>query len=398
MSESLLYISPYLPEEIRERYERTWHSRAGLNEMQGTIRSLQTDGWDVTVVSPVIPGGDGFDTYPVMRAHDEDRDTDVVVPPTATVFGLKPVNYAITVVFTLVYTVLLYAKLDETVTVSYNLRPETAVPGLLGKYAFGSPYVLQYEDGLFVHRSRFLRLIAETTKRLCNNHLDGAVCTNRKLEQVLTTDNTAVVRGYPSIGMPETLPDPDYADPDHVVVMFAGHFDRVRGIDRFLDIATTVDVEGVRFWISGTGYEEQKHRVRDRVQQLDDDRITYFGTLPWEEYRTRIVSADILVNFQSPEAPISEYTFPSKLLDFMSAERVVVSTDMSDLAEALDDQLVIGGRSTDELRSTMTETIEQYRADKIDTGSHARDWVEANCTHEHAGAQYGCVLRAAATH
>jgi glycosyltransferase involved in cell wall biosynthesis len=195
--------------------------------------------------------------------------------------------------------------------------------------------------------------------------------------------------------MPETLPNRDYADPDHTIIMFAGHFDPVRGIDRFLDVTAVLETEEIQFSISGTGREEEKQHVRDRVQRLDDARITYYGTLPWEEYRTRVISADILVNFQSPDAPISKYTFPSKLLDFMSAGKIVISTDISDLSEALGEELVIGGRTTDELVAAVSNTVERYRTADLETGHLARDWVEANCTHEYTGAQYGRVIRTA---
>jgi glycosyltransferase involved in cell wall biosynthesis len=354
---------------------------------------LLTDGWDVTVVSPVVPGGSGLSVYGAETFHDEERDVNVLVPPTATVFGIRPINHALTLALAVLYTVILYHRFDETVSLTYNFRPENALPSFVGKHLFGTTYVLQYEDGLFVHQSRLRRVTAKFTKRLCNSSLDGAVCTNTNLADVLETNNTRIFRGFPSIGMPETLPDSVYADSERVIIMFAGHFDSVRGIDLFLDAVPQLEKEDVALWISGTGRDEEKARVRDRIEQINDDRITYFGTLPWEEYRKRVVSADILVNFQSPDMPISAYTFPSKLLDFMSAGAVVVSTDMSDLSAELGEELVIDGATAEDVRLILEETVDSYQNSDLETNSRARDWVETHCTHEYAGEQYGAVIR-----
>ncbi|WP_256301971.1 glycosyltransferase [Haloarchaeobius salinus] len=366
-----------------------------MSKKRSAISSIQTEGLEVTVVSPVVPGGTGLDTYSSQVFHDDEHDVEVLVPPTANVFGITVVNHVITIILTLLYSITIYQKYEGGTSVSYNFRPENALPGLIGKHGFGFPYVIQYEDGLFVHRSALRRITAKLTKRLCNGSLDGGICTNTNLAAVLDTENTAIVRGFPSIGMPDTLPNPEYEEPDRTVVMFAGHFDTVRGIDLFLDVVPQIDNENVEFWISGTGRDEEKERIRNRVNRINDNRITYFGTLPWEEYRTRVVSADVLVNFQSPEMPISTYTFPSKLLDFMSAGSIIVSTDMSDLRSELSDELIIGGRTEQDITSSLDSTIDRCKTGNLDVGERARAWVTTHCTHEYAGEQFGNVIERA---
>lgn len=393
MSTQVLYICSYLIPSVRNQYNRIWFSRAGLNEKRGTVTSLHANGSDITVLSPVIPDGRTLGYQSAKEFRDGECDMDVIVPPAFNVFGLVPINYAFTVLSTVVYAILLYRRYNYTVTLSYNFRPENALPGLVGKYIVGTAYILQYEDGLFVHQSSLRRISAKLTKRLCNPSLDGAVCTNRPLADTLATTNIAIVRGYPSIGMPETLPNPLYRDKDNTVIMFAGSFDQIRGVDWFIDIIPRIEGDDVTFWISGTGRDDQKARVSERVQMIDDNRVTNFGTLDWAEYRRRIVSADILVNLQDPEAAITEYTFPSKLLDFMSAGQVIVSTDMSDLESEFPNELVVDGKTVESFTKTLEQTITAYRNDEIDTGTCAQLWVESNCTKEYAGNQYQHVFR-----
>jgi glycosyltransferase involved in cell wall biosynthesis len=187
--------------------------------------------------------------------------------------------------------------------------------------------------------------------------------------------------------MPEELPIPS-GETDEVVVMFAGRFDRVRGVDPFLDVAPDVlaNREDVVCWISGYGPDEEIERVRGRVEEIDADRIEFFGTLPWEEYRQRIVDANVLVNFQDPDAPISRYTFPSKLLDFLSATTPVVSTDMSDLAEHFDDKLFIAGTQHNELVRGVERVAELTEEEQVPSiAENGCEWVEEECTHEAVG-------------
>lgn len=395
MTDRILYICSYLIPSVREHFNRLWYSKAGLNEKQGTVSALQNAGLDVVILSPVIPDSHILEFRSSVQLHDAEKDVNVLVPPTANVYGILPINYILTVIFTIIYAIIIAARNRPDFTLSYNFRPENALPGLITKCVLGARFILQYEDGLLAHPSWLRRYSADATRFLCDRGLDGAVCTNESLADLLETQNTAIVRGFPSIGLPDSLPKPKYAETDSTVVMFAGHFDRLRGVDLFLDFIPYVENEDVLFWISGTGKPDQKERVRNRIEDLGDDRVTYFGTLPWDDYRTRVVSADILVNFQDPDAPISEFTFPSKILDFMSAGKVIISTDMGDLSEELADELVIDGSDPKSLADTLRRTIRIQSSGDCRVGGLARKWVSKHCTHDFAGRKYKLVFEAA---
>jgi glycosyltransferase involved in cell wall biosynthesis len=168
--------------------------------------------------------------------------------------------------------------------------------------------------------------------------------------------------------------------------MFAGRFDRTRGIYTLLDVLPSLSIgDDVEFWISGYGPDEEVEQVGKAVEQLGDDRVEFFGTLPWDEYRESLASADIFLNLQDPAAEISEYTFPSKLLDFMSVGGVVVSTDMSDLRETFGDlfHFVEGSESPEE---TLQETIGSYRRGEcVEECERAQAWIREHCSHEQVG-------------
>jgi len=390
----VIYVAPLFTEDIEDRYDVEWYSPAGQNKMRGMIRALSTAGATV-VVSPVVPPETLFSYTPTYRTTESESGAEVIVPPAVSLLRSKLLTRLLVTLMTMVAVIRLCRRPEVRGSIFYNYRLITAVPAFAAQLFTERPAILEYEDGLFTHRSRPIRLVARGLLQATNGRLRGALCVNTNLAARLSTDNVAIVRGFPSVGLPDELPDPTH-DNDGVVIMFAGHFDEVRGIDTFLSVVPEVDGEGVTFWISGTGKDHEIERVRKAVARLDDDRVTFFGTLPWEQYRERLVSADVLVNLQDPDAEISEYTFPSKLLDFMSAGGLIVSTDMSDLAETFDDELLIAGTTHDEVVETLETAVEMVRSGsgRRDAG---REWVTRNCTSEHIGEAAMEVINAAAS-
>jgi len=381
---SVLYLGTVVTPEMTEEYGLSYHSRAANSKKRNIVRSLEAVDADVTIVSPVFVNNNSFSYFPGRTMYDEETGHELHVPAFLDVYGL---NYLFLCLTTTLLTLKLLYRGSFDATIFYDFKIETAIPSVVGKLLTGAPSIVEYDDGLFHHDNRVIRWSAKVLLPTCGRLVDGAFCVNQSLAELVATDNTAIVRGFPSIGMPDDLPDPQY-EQDEVVVMFSGRFDRVRGIDTFLEVMPTLPFgpDEVEFWISGYGPDEELERIERAVADLDDDRFEFFGTAPWEEYRGRVVSADVTVNFQDPDHPISEYTFPSKMLDYMSAGKPIVSTDMSDLRAAFDDELLVAGTTNEDLRAGLIETVEAVREGSgVVTGDRARQWVREECSKHAVG-------------
>jgi glycosyltransferase involved in cell wall biosynthesis len=162
--------------------------------------------------------------------------------------------------------------------------------------------------------------------------------------------------------------------------MFSGTLDNTRGVDRFLSTIPEIPDENVRFWISGVGTVNQKSCVEQTVERMCDSRITFYGTMSWEQYKEKISSADIFVNFQKPNQKISEYTFPSKILDYLSAGGIVVSTRMGDLEHALGDILVFVDNDVMAMRNGIKRAVQSTKHGN-DKQEQAQNWIVNNCTY-----------------
>jgi len=384
VTETILYIGSVMSSEVQQEYDLAYYSRAADNKKRGIIASLQACDAEVTIVSPVFINNNTFQYHGGRKFDNNELGVTNHIPATVDIYGL---NYLFLAITTTVLMLKLLRNRDFDAILFYDFQIETAVPALIGSSIYSVPQLLEYEDGLFFHDNTVIRWTAKVLRPICGQFIDGAVCVNEPLAELLPTDNTTIIRGFPSIGTPDELPEPTY-EREETVVMFAGRFDDVRGINTFLEVAPEVkyDQDEVAFWISGYGPDHEVERVKARVEQLNDDRFSYFGTLPWEEYRKRVVSADVAVNFQDPYHEISEYTFPSKLLDFMSAHTAVISTEMSDLKKHFDDKFIIAGTSHRQLQNGLERVIETDETSETQLRKNlAREWIETECARPTVG-------------
>lgn len=140
------------------------------------------------------------------------------------------------------------------------------------------------------------------------------------------------------------------------------------------------------------GDEKVCERVQAEAESLSCD-VTYFGTLPWKEYRTRIVSADVLVNFKDPTLPISEYTFPSKLLDYMSAGATVVTTDVGDIEKTFKNELYAAAFDDESLANAVEICLTEEEMNSYT--DRAQAWIRKECDEEVVGKRISRVLETA---
>lgn len=387
MSDVQIYIAPLVTEDVDELYDVGWHSPAAQNKIRGVIQSIEGD---VINISPIVQKSTEFSLTPQRNTKDGVTGATTIVPPMVNIYGIQYINRLILAFSTIILTLKIHFYKETNSTIFYNFRIVTALPAYIAQVVLDKPAILEYEDGLFTQKTSPSGIIAYVLRKTIGERIKGALCVNTQLASLLTTDNIAIVRGYPSVGYPKELPEPIFED-DDTVVMFAGTFDRVRGIDKFLSIIPQIEDRDVTFWISGTGSKQELQRIRNATNKLDDDRVEYFGSLPWEEYRRRLVSADVFVNFQNPNANISDYTFPSKLLDFLSAGGLIVSTDMGDIPTTFDNEIQISGYEDDELANTLQSAIECVREGRFSKKSQ-REWIKQNCSHSVMGNQINKVI------
>lgn len=107
-----------------------------------------------------------------------------------------------------------------------------------------------------------------------------------------------------------------------VTFMYSGLLNHVTGVNMLLEAMRRVERQDIRLFISGKG--ELEEAVTAAAE--GDDRICYLGHLPYEEYIQKLQEADVLVNPRDMSLPENQNNFPSKVMDYLAAGKVIIST------------------------------------------------------------------------
>ena len=130
-------------------------------------------------------------------------------------------------------------------------------------------------------------------------------------------------------------PRPRHAGPP--VVAYAGHFYPYNGVHHLVRALTFLpDVHALI--IGGNPRDAADvNRIRQLVLECGlDDRVTFTGLLPPSDVVPRLRDADVLVQ-PIVDAPYTRYASSMKLLDYMTAGRPIVASDLMSLREVVSD-------------------------------------------------------------
>lgn len=213
-------------------------------------------------------------------------------------------------------------KIDAIVC--YNMRLENAFVALWAKKKWNIPIILQYEDGLTKDENvnGIKKILYCNMERRTIPMLDAAFLVNSKMTLECPT---MVIRG---VVTDESITS-ERENKEIPTILFAGSLDEQRGI-RVLLKALEYTGEAFQLLISGRG------ELEDIVRDSKDSRVEYVGYLDYKTYKKVLSDADICINAQRENTSFSEYSFPSKISEYISNHKLVVSSNVADAKNVLD--------------------------------------------------------------
>ena len=107
------------------------------------------------------------------------------------------------------------------------------------------------------------------------------------------------------------------------IIMYAGGLAADNNIPFLLECCKEIP-ELDEVWICGAGTDEEKIKEIASI----DSRIKYWGRLSNNKVLEMEETAKLLINFCSPEKELTKYSFPSKILEYISAGSLVLSTKL----------------------------------------------------------------------
>lgn len=209
--------------------------------------------------------------------------------------GLRVIMYAVNPIFERI--LLKYKK-------KYNIKIVTVCSELPALRRYGNSVAAKIKKRIFTHY---------------NEKFDGYIFFSAEMRHVVRYHGkeNIILEGI----APDAIKEPTVGKKK--IIMYAGGLAPDNNIAFLLECCKEISSLD-EVWICGDGPE----REIVTTMAKKDARIKYYGRVTNEEVLKLEAKAKILVNFRSPDAELTKYSFPSKLLEYIASGCFVLSTPL----------------------------------------------------------------------
>lgn len=212
---------------------------------------------------------------------------------------------------------------EKTNIIMYAVNPIALIPLLKLKKKYNitlttiCPELPQYR--------RYRKNIKNIIKRriLCfgNEKFDKYILFSEAMSKYISSEKDKyILEGF----APEKIYEPKYIEKN--IAMYAGGLASDNGIKLMIEVANkSKNLD--ELWICGSG-DYQKF-----VEQNVNKKIKYFGKLENHEVIELERKAKVLLNLRNPENPLTRFSFPSKIMEYMASGTIVLSTRLQGISE-----------------------------------------------------------------
>ena len=310
-----------------QSHKHSWNIIRGLEEHAGTSVDLLS-----SLPITTFPGSRRL--FVGYHKWDRENGSTGVCMPFVNLLVLRHITrFVACFVFTCRW-LLRNRRSKERLILLYNLHTAHTYAVLLASRLSGAKIVSIVADPPGGQRPRewFLRRMLRRFDNWLHvrgmRAMDGQIClTSQLATEYAPRVPVLVVEGViaeDSLDHPDEAPHSELRDREAgaFVVMYAGQLVEKFGIQMLLDAFSLIRNSDYRLWLFGKGAMEKT--IRDAC--IKDKRITYWGFVPNDIILQKSQEATLLINPRPSNHRFTRFSFPSKLLEYMTSGRPVVTT------------------------------------------------------------------------
>ena len=233
------------------------------------------------------------------------------------------------------------------------------------------PGIIRPRDGAFVRSLKWLD--RKVVEKLCSG-FDGVIALAPTLAKDLAAGvPVLVMEGIATqITLERTAPDRRHEVEGAFVLAYAGGLTAEYGVKNLVLAVEGLHQPGVRLDLYGRGPLEEW--ILERASR--DPRLHYHGAISRDELLPRLARADLLVNPRPVEQEFVKYSFPSKLLEYMSLGVPVLSTRLPSIPVDYDRFLTYPkGDTPTSLMEAITQIMDMSLVGRRRKADKARQFV-----------------------
>lgn len=230
----------------------------------------------------------------------------------------------------------LHRKQKTVKILYYNSTVFSAFPALLARVLLGVPIYIEFNDGNawtnIVGRGR--RIVNLVLHKIAERLLSGAILISTTMSNRVTTKNICVIPACFDWEL-KSLRKTGNGNGSVLHCLYGGSLDKVRGADLLCDTLELIEdrypelARALTVDVVGKGPLE--NHVVDRLSRLRAVRAKYHGFVSRRLYREILAQADVGLCLQRIDHSFSNLCFPSKVLEYVNAGKVVISSAISDV-------------------------------------------------------------------
>ncbi len=207
--------------------------------------------------------------------------------------------------------------------------------------------------------------------RLCT----GYVVLSEYMKKRLNPQKPAIVlEGHVDSGMKLAVNTIEGKYPSKVC-LYAGSLHRKNGIEKLVKAFSAADIKEAELHIYGDGdYAEE-------LRTMKNEHIRYYGKVPNDVVVNEEVKATLLINPRPTDAEFTNYSFPSKNLEYMASGTPLLTTRLSGMPkEHIEYVYLFEDETVEGMSRTLNEVLSKSKTELHQKGMAAKQYVMENKT------------------
>lgn len=236
------------------------------------------------------------------------------------------------------------------------------------------PDLPQYMDTTNTNNSLYNALKTISISDISKNikYVDGLVLLTNHMKEKLNIlqQKTVVIEGISSNIFDEIQAYPP--DSEIKTIVYTGSLHERYGVLNLLEAFSNISNSNYRLLLCGDG--DSREKIIERTKY--DNRITYCGLLKRESALMLQLNATVLINPRQNNEIFTRYSFPSKILEYLSSGRPVITYKLDGIPDEYDSYIYyVKGQEILDLTNMIIEVCEKSAEELTEFGKEAKEFV-----------------------
>ncbi|HFU3843577.1 glycosyltransferase [Streptococcus iners] len=217
--------------------------------------------------------------------------------------------------------------------------------------------------------------------RRIQDKIDLTITITKSVAEYLQANNAIVVEGIPnevSINNFESLKD-DVEDSAEFIVLYTGTLDKMYGVKDMLESFGKLKDTNIILQICGDG--PMKNEVIEISKQAGN--IRYLGILNNLEVVELQSKSDLLINPRKNDQEFTKYSFPSKIMEYLSSGTPMLGYKLSGIPDEYYDYMYLIENFNDSLVESLLAISKLEKKEIEKMGINALNFIKNNKLPEH---------------